>query len=242
MTEEQSTVNVTENNDETKIKRRTVMKGAVAASAVMSMPMILTGFKKAQAASGPVKIGHIEDLSGNIAVYGVQKWHAAQLAVKEINEGKTLKGGPVGSGGLGSLGKFAGNPPIMGNGDKDLKYVNNGGAQSGSGMVYVEDDDTFIDSGDSGILGREVKLIGPDGQSNWNVWQQLCKKLIQEDKVDCLVAGFTSASREAIRPIVDRYKQLGKIFVTEKSIPGHEMPGPLQGPTNHYRIVKTLMI
>ena len=96
----------------------------------------------------------------------------------------------------------------MGNGDKDLKFVNKGGSQSGTGMVYVEDDDTFIDSGDSGILGREVKLIGPDGQSNWNVWQQLCKKLIQEDKVDCLVAGFTSASREAIRPIVDRYKQL----------------------------------
>ena len=139
--ETESTVDITENNDETKIKRRTVMKGAVAASAVMSMPMILTGIKRAEAASGPVKIGHIEDLSGNIAVYVVQKWHAAQLAVKEINEGKTLKGGPVGSGGLGSLGNFAGNAPVMGNGDKDLKFVNNGGSQSGSGMVYVEDDD-----------------------------------------------------------------------------------------------------
>ncbi len=199
---------VTKENDSSNIKRRTVVKGAMAASAVLSMPIILTGIKRAEAASGPVKIGHIEDLSGNIAVYGVQKWHAAQLAVKEINEGKALKGGPVGSGGLGSLGKFAGNPPIMGNGDKDLKFVDNGGSQTGSGMVYVEDDDTFVDSGDSGILGREVKLIGPDGQSNWNVWQQLCKKLILEDKVDCLVAGFTSASRESIRPIVDRYKQL----------------------------------
>ena len=34
------------------------------------------------------------------------------------------------------------------------------------------------------------------------------KKLIQGDKVDCLVAGFTSAEREAIRPIVDQFKQL----------------------------------
>ena len=91
---------ITDEKDNSKIKRRTVMKGAVAASAVLSMPMILTGIKRAEAASGPVKIGHIEDLSGNIAVYGVQKWHAAQLAVKEINEGKALKGGPVGSGGL----------------------------------------------------------------------------------------------------------------------------------------------
>ena len=48
--------------------------------------------------------------------------------MKEINEGKTLKGGPVGSGGLGSLGNFAGYAPVMGNGDKDLKFVNNAGS------------------------------------------------------------------------------------------------------------------
>ena len=41
---------------------------------------------------------------------------------------------------------------------------------------------------------------------------------------------------------INRYKQLGKIFVTEKGIPGHEMSGSLQGATNHYRVVKTLMI
>ena len=54
---------------------------------------------KAQS-SGPVKLGFIEDHSGNLSVYGIQKLHAAQLAVKEINEGKTLKGGPIGTGGL----------------------------------------------------------------------------------------------------------------------------------------------
>ena len=32
--------------------------------------------------------------------------------------------------------------------------------------------------------------------------------MIQEDKVDVLVAGFASAEREAIRPIVDQFKQL----------------------------------
>ena len=32
--------------------------------------------------------------------------------------------------------------------------------------------------------------------------------MIQQDKVDVLVAGFASAEREAIRPIVDQFKQL----------------------------------
>jgi len=192
-----------------RVKRRTVLKGAVAASASLAAPMFIPGISSSFAAEGgPVKIGHIEDLSGNLAVYGVQKFHAAQLAVKEINEGKTLKGGPVASGGLGSIANFAANPPVMGDGDKDLKIINEGGDLSGSGVAFVEDEDVLIDSGESGILGREVELIAPDGQSNNNIWQQLTRKLIQEDEVDCLVAGFTSAEREAIRPIVDQFKQL----------------------------------
>ena len=192
-----------------KITRRSFLQGSAAVSAGIAAPIYLAGVSKSFAAKGgAVKIGHIEDLSGNLAVYGVQKDHGAQLAVKEINAGKTLKGGPVGSGGLGSLSKFAANPPIMGNGDKDLKFVNDGGKLTGSGMAFVEDKDVLVDSGDSGILGREVELIHPDGQSNNNIWQQLTRKLIQEDKVDCLVAGFTSAEREAIRPIVDQFKQL----------------------------------
>jgi branched-chain amino acid transport system substrate-binding protein len=191
------------------ITRRTFLKGSAAISAGAMAPMYLAGISKSFAAkSGAVKIGHIEDLSGNLAVYGIQKDHAAQLAVSEINAGLTLKGGPVGSGGLGVMSNHATSPPVMGNGDKDLKVVNDGGKLSASGMAFVEDEDVLIDSGDSGILGREVELLNTDGQSNNNIWQQLTKKLIQEDKVDCLVAGFTSAEREAIRPIVDQFKQL----------------------------------
>jgi branched-chain amino acid transport system substrate-binding protein len=75
-------------------------------------------------------------------------------------------------------------------------------------MAFVEDEDVLVDSGESGLLGRQVDLLAPDGQSSNNIWQQLTRKLIQEDEVDCLVAGFTSAEREAIRPIVDQHKQL----------------------------------
>ena len=156
-----------------KFTRRTFLKGSAAISAGAVAPMYLEGISKSFAAKGgPVKIGHIEDLSGNLAVYGVQKDHAAQLAVKEINEGKTLKGGPVGSGGLGAKANYATNPPIMGHGKGDLKVVDDGGKRSGEGMAFVEDDDALVDSGDSGILGKEVELIHPDGQSNNNIWQQ----------------------------------------------------------------------
>ena len=188
------------------IRRRDFMTGTAAA---VTAATVLPNIRSAKAqGSGPIKIGHIEDLSGNLAVYGVQKFHAAQLAVKEINEGKTLKGGGAGAGGLGAMSNFAASPPIMGNGDKDLKVVDEGGERSGSGMAFVEDEDVLVDSGESGLLGREVELIAPDGQSNNNIWQQLTRRLIQEDQVDCLVAGFTSAEREAIRPIVDQHKQL----------------------------------
>ena len=78
---------------ELKPDRRTVVKGAAAAS--IALPTYLRDFSFMQFAraqgSGPVKLGFIEDESGNLAVYGIQKLHAAELAVKEINDGKTLK-------------------------------------------------------------------------------------------------------------------------------------------------------
>ena len=139
-----------------KITRRSFLQGSAAVSAGIAAPIYLAGVSKSFAAKGgAVKIGHIEDLSGNLAVYGVQKDHGAQLAVKEINAGKTLKGGPVGSGGLGSLSNYAANPPIMGNGDKDLKFVNDGGKLTESGMAFVEDE-LALEVGEAAFLALRV--------------------------------------------------------------------------------------
>src|SRR5918997_1117249 len=55
-----------------------------------------------------------------------------------------------------------------------------------------------------GILGREVALVAEDAQSDNRRYQEMVRKLILQDKIDVLHAGFTSASREAIRPIVDQ--------------------------------------
>jgi urea transport system substrate-binding protein len=192
--------------------RRTLIKGAAATGLVagLGMPTYLRGFTKAMAQDGsPVKLGFIEDESGNLAVYGLQKLHAAQLAVKEINEGKTLKGAPnIGAGLIGASGQVAGRPPVISKEGTNLDVVDNGGDRSETDLVYLEDDDILIDSGEQGVLGRQVDLVSADGQSNNAVWQQLARRMIQQDQVDVLVAGFASAEREAIRPIVDQFEQL----------------------------------
>src|SRR5690606_41382624 len=115
-----------------KLTRRDFVKGVgtgVAAAAFLGgLPTIHIPRARAQATSAPVMIGVLEDYSGDLALYGIQKRHAAELAIKEINEGYTLKGGPSGSGGLGAWGSIAGRPPQMRAQGGDLQFVDQGGA------------------------------------------------------------------------------------------------------------------
>lgn len=94
-----------------------------------------------------VKIAVLEDISGDISLVGVQKYHAAQLAIEEIN-------------------------------------------QSG------------------GILGKQVELVFSDCQSDNTVYQEMANKVILEDEVDVIMGCSTSASREAVRPIVEQNNAL----------------------------------
>jgi urea transport system substrate-binding protein len=98
-------------------------------------------------ADDPIKLGLLEDGSGNFALATIPKIHATQLAVDEIN----AKGG---------------------------------------------------------VMGRPIKLIWYDTQSDNNRFQELARRLIQTDHADVIFGGFSGASREAIRPIMDRAKQL----------------------------------
>jgi len=59
-----------------------------------------------------------------------------------------------------------------------------------------------------GVLGRKLRLIEADCQSNNQVYAQNAVKLILDDKVSVLMGGITSASREAVRPVVDKYSAL----------------------------------
>src|SRR3954470_8677965 len=55
-----------------------------------------------------------------------------------------------------------------------------------------------------GIMGRQIELIHLDPQGDNARYQEFARRLLNRDKVDVLIGGITSASREALRPIVDR--------------------------------------
>lgn len=116
----------------------------------------------------------------------------------------------MGAPGFASMSKHAANAPTVKLDPSKgmIETIQDGGKETQSGIVYSEVDDILIPSGEKGLLGSPVKMHASDGQSNNRIWQQLARKLIEQDRVDVLVAGFTSAEREAIRPIVDRTKQL----------------------------------
>lgn len=101
----------------------------------------------ANSSKEPIKLGILEDQSGDFSLVGIQKLHAAQLAVEELNKS-------------------------------------------------------------GGLLGRKIKIISPDAQSDNKRYQEMAKKLILEDQVDVIMGGFSSASREAIRPIMEKNKML----------------------------------
>ena len=59
-----------------------------------------------------------------------------------------------------------------------------------------------------GLLGREVELTMYDAQSTIQFYTQYATQAAAGDKADTVHAGITSASREAIRPTLARFKTL----------------------------------
>lgn len=100
-----------------------------------------------ESSSDPIKLGVLEDQSGDFSLVGTQKYHAVQLAVDEINKS-------------------------------------------------------------GGVLGRQIEIVAPDTQSDNTKFQEMAKKLILEDEVAAIMGCYSSASREAIRPIVEENNAL----------------------------------
>ncbi|MBV9117711.1 MAG: urea ABC transporter substrate-binding protein [Acetobacteraceae bacterium] len=123
------------------MKRRAMLAGSAALS-ILALPWV-----RRSDAAAPIKVGLLEDVSGDLAMFGIPKLHGSQLAVEEVNAG-------------------------------------------------------------GGVLGRPLELIHLDPQGDNARYQEFARRLLQRDKVDVLIGGITSASREAIRPIVDRQKTL----------------------------------
>jgi len=94
-------------------------------------------------AADPIKLGVLEDQSGDFSLATIGKVHGIQLATDEINKA-------------------------------------------------------------GGIAGRQIELVIYDTQSDNTRFQEFMRRVLQKDKVDVVFAGFSSASREAYRPIVDQ--------------------------------------
>ena len=59
-----------------------------------------------------------------------------------------------------------------------------------------------------GLLGRKIDLINYDTQSNIQLYTQFATEAATKDRVAVVMGGITSASREAMRPVLDRFKTL----------------------------------
>jgi branched-chain amino acid transport system substrate-binding protein len=78
------------------------------------------------------------------------------------------------------------------------------------GLPMVDATNFAIDdiNASGGVLGKKLKLVQFDAQSNNQLYTQYATQLILENQVAVLMGGITSASREAVRPVVDKYGAL----------------------------------
>jgi urea transport system substrate-binding protein len=63
-------------------------------------------------------------------------------------------------------------------------------------------------NGAGGLLGKQIKLISYDAQSNIQLYTQFATEAATKERVAVVHAGITSASREAIRPVLKRFNTL----------------------------------
>ena len=84
------------------------------------------------------------------------------------------------------------------------------GALGTSGQPMVLSVELAVDeiNAAGGLLGRPLKIVSYDPQSNIQLYSQYAQQLALKDKVAVVHGGITSASREAIRPVFDRFKTL----------------------------------
>lgn len=76
------------------------------------------------------------------------------------------------------------------------------GIQQAQGLKLAIDD---INS-KGGVLGKQIEIVEYDTQSELSKYTQYVNTLLLKDKVVAVFGGLTSASREAVRPIMHRAK------------------------------------
>ena len=122
-----------------------------------------------------------------------------------------LKG--AAAGGLALTTGLAGCTDSLGGGSDTIKVgslVDQSGPLAVYGNPMAKATQLAVDriNDDGGLLDRDLELVQQDPQSSNDKYQSMARRLILEENVDVLLGGISSASREAIRPIVDENKQL----------------------------------
>lgn len=59
-----------------------------------------------------------------------------------------------------------------------------------------------------GLLGRSLVAVVADGKSDEKVFAQEAERLIQEEKVSAIIGCWTSASRKAVKAVVEKHENL----------------------------------
>ena len=59
-----------------------------------------------------------------------------------------------------------------------------------------------------GVLGRQVEPVVEDPASNWDLFAEKAKKLLQQDQVATVFGCWTSVSRKSVLPVFERYNGL----------------------------------
>ncbi|NEQ52559.1 MAG: transporter substrate-binding protein, partial [Leptolyngbya sp. SIO3F4] len=55
----------------------------------------------------------------------------------------------------------------------------------------------------AGIAGRKIEKVVVNPDSNWDLYNQMSKRLIDEDQVVCVLGCYTSASRKSVLPVFE---------------------------------------
>jgi len=87
--------------------------------------------------------------------------------------------------------------------DRSGTFALNGDPKHKASLLAIEEINN-----DGGIDGQQIEVFDPDPQSDNARYQDLTRRAIKQERVDALWAGYSSATREAIRPIIDREDQL----------------------------------
>lgn len=59
-----------------------------------------------------------------------------------------------------------------------------------------------------GIAGRKIERVVVNPDSNWDLYNQMSKRLINEDQVVCVLGCYTSASRKSVLPVFEEEDSL----------------------------------